>query len=129
MFAMVADCEQKGTHRYAENYRARYREVWPITIGEYSSTCNFQDEETERSKIEIFYRNWLDEQLSKIDDKASIILFVLAVSIMVVCLIYSFIDKKPFTIIIRVANIVYFLCLVLFQSLYDLGMLLFLMQT
>ena len=81
MFAMVAECEQKGTHRYAENYRARYREVWPITIGEYASTCNFQDEETERSKIEIYYRNWLEEQLSKIDDKASIILFVLAVVI------------------------------------------------
>ena len=81
MFAMVADCEQKGTHRYAENYRARYREVWPITIGEYASTCNFQDEETERSKIEIYYRNWLEEQLSKIDDKASVILFVLAVVI------------------------------------------------
>ncbi len=42
-----------------------------------------------------------------------IILFVLAVSIMIACLVYSFIDKKPFTIIIRVANIVYFLCLVL----------------
>ena len=42
-----------------------------------------------------------------------IILFVLAVSIMMACLVYSFIDKKPFTIIIRVANIVYFLCLVL----------------
>lgn len=42
-----------------------------------------------------------------------IILFVLAVSIMIACLVYSFIDKKPFTIIIRVANTVYFLCLVL----------------
>ena len=42
-----------------------------------------------------------------------IILFVLAVSIMIACLVYSFIDKKPFTIIIRVANIVYFLCLIL----------------
>ena len=82
MFSLISDCEQKGTQRYAENYRARYKEVWPISIDEYSSTCNFQDEETENRKIEIYYDNWLEEQLSKISDKASYVMFALAVAVL-----------------------------------------------
>lgn len=81
MFSLISDCEHKGTQRYAENYRARYKEVWPITIDEYSTTCNFQDEETEKQKIGIFYNNWLEEQLSQISDKASYVMFALAVVI------------------------------------------------
>lgn len=82
MFSLISDCEQKGTQRYAENYRARYKEVWPISIDEYSSTCNFQDEETENRKIEIYYNNWLEEQLSKISDKASYVMFALAAAVL-----------------------------------------------
>ncbi len=82
MFSLISDCEQKGTQRYAENYRARYKEVWLISIDEYSSTCNFQDEETENRKIEIYYNNWLEEQLSKISDKASYVMFALAVAVL-----------------------------------------------
>lgn len=79
MFKLITECEQKGVQKYAENYRVRYKEVWPITIGEYTSTCNFQDEETEKGKIRTFYKNWLDEQLSPINNNAAYLLFVIAV--------------------------------------------------
>ena len=82
MFKLITDCEQKGVQKYAENYRVRYKEVWPITIGDYSSSCNFQDEETEKSKIRFFYKNLLDEHLSQINNNAAYLILAIAVLVL-----------------------------------------------
>ena len=79
MFVLVSDYEKKGTHRYAEQYRSRYKETWPVEIGEYSTTCDFGNYQTECQKIGVFFQNWLAEQLKKISNTASYILFAIAV--------------------------------------------------
>ena len=78
MFVLVSDYEKKGTHRYAEQYRARYKETWPIEIGEYSTTCDFGNYHSESQKIGVFFQNWLAAQLKTISNTASYILFAIS---------------------------------------------------
>ena len=82
MFIQISDCEHQGVKRYAENYRARYKEVWPVEIGEYETVCNFQNYENERNKIGSFYHQWLSRELSKIKNTSSYIAFAVAVAVL-----------------------------------------------
>lgn len=79
MFVLVSNYEQRGAQRYAEQYRARYKEVWPVEIGEYKTTCDFGNYQLECQKIGMFFQNWFEEELKKINDNASYILFAIAV--------------------------------------------------
>lgn len=78
MFVLVSDYEKKGTHRYAEQYRSRYKEVWPVEIGEYGTTCDFGNYNMECQKIGVYFQNWLAEQLKTINNTASYVLFAIS---------------------------------------------------
>ena len=82
MFTLVSECEKKGVQRYTENYRARYKEIWPVKIGEYATSCNFSEQGYENQKITDYFRKWLENETAKINNNGAYIAFAVAAVIL-----------------------------------------------
>ena len=83
MFVILKDYEKRGYISYLNSYRARRNSKFSLTIQDYSTEANLMDYQSEAKKIDSFYSNWLSNELSKVKDIASFIMFGVGVAVFI----------------------------------------------
>lgn len=83
MFVILKDYEKRGYISYLNNYRSRTNSRFALTINDYSTDANLMDFQSESRKIDSHYSAWLSNELSKVKDIASYIMFGVGVAAMV----------------------------------------------
>lgn len=66
MFMLTGALQKKGVKKYADDYRSMDTSLHPITLGEYRTTADFQDQTGEEGKIASFYEAQKQEKISQI---------------------------------------------------------------
>ena len=66
MFMLTGALQKKGVKKYADDYRSMDTSLHPITLGEYRTTADFQDQTGEEGKIASFYEAQKHEKISQI---------------------------------------------------------------
>lgn len=75
MFALTKDLQEKAVDAHVEGYRSRIKSEHPVTIGEYSTTVNFDREDEEHRKIEAHFTAKRDEAMAAIKPTAAWVAF------------------------------------------------------
>ena len=83
MFVILKDYEKRGYISYLNNYRARRNSKFSLTIQDYSTEADLMDFQTETKKIDNYYSTWLSNELAKVKDIASYIMFGVGVLVMI----------------------------------------------
>jgi len=68
MFTLIKDFQEKASQKYFENYRAMYKKVLPIEIGEYSADVDFSELSRELDNINKFYEDKTRKELAQINN-------------------------------------------------------------
>lgn len=68
MFTLIKTLQDKGASSYFEGYRSLEKDVHPISVQDYSTEANFNDEENENTKIESFYTEKQNQELATVKD-------------------------------------------------------------
>lgn len=66
MFTLTKMLQEKAAESHVEDYRARRKNNYAATLGEYSTTINFKREDEEYDKIKKFYTEKKDAELATI---------------------------------------------------------------
>ena len=66
MFMLTGTLQKKGMQKYADDYHSLDTDLHPITLGEYRTTADFQDQTGEEGKIVSFYEAQKQEKISQI---------------------------------------------------------------
>ena len=66
MFTLTKMLQEKAAESHVEDYRARRKNNYAATLGEYSTTVNFKREDEEYDKIKKFYTEKKDAELATI---------------------------------------------------------------
>jgi len=85
MFTLTKALQEKAYEAYAEDYRSRRRNVYPVEIGEYAAEADFTREDEECGKIDEFYTEKKKNALSEIKAWPAYVGFGLAAVALVGC--------------------------------------------
>jgi len=85
MFTLTKMLQEKAVDAYVEEYRARRKNNYAVTIGEYSTTVNFKREDEEYSKISAYYTEKKDAELAAIQAWPVYIGFGIAIAALIGC--------------------------------------------
>ena len=83
MFVILKDYEKRGYMSYLNNYRARTNSRFSLNIQDYSTEADLRDFQSETKKIDSYYSSWLSNELAKVKDIASYIMFGVGVAVMI----------------------------------------------
>ncbi len=83
MFVILKDYEKRGYISYLNNYRARTNSRFSLNIQDYSTEADLRDFQSETKKIDSHYSTWLSNELAKVTDTASYIMFGVGVAVMI----------------------------------------------
>lgn len=83
MFVILKDYEKRGYISYLNNYRARTNSRFSLTIQDYKTEADLRDFQSETRKIDSHYSAWLSNELSKVKDVASYIMFGAGVAVLI----------------------------------------------
>lgn len=75
MFVILKNYEKKGYESYLNNYRSRTNSRFNLSIQDYSTEADLRDYQTETKKIDDHYSTWLRNELAKVKDIASYVMF------------------------------------------------------
>ncbi len=90
MFTLTKMLQEKAAESHVENYRARRKNNYAATLGEYSTTINFKREDEEYDKIKKFYTEKKDAELATIKAWPAYIGFGVAVAALIGCFFVGF---------------------------------------
>lgn len=90
MFTLTKDLQEKAVESHTEDYRSRRRSNYHVSIGEYSTVADFQREEDERHKIDVFFTQKKDNALSAIKNWPAYIGFGVAAAAFIGCFFAGF---------------------------------------
>lgn len=90
MFTLTKMLQEKAVDAYVEKYRSRRKNIYPATIGEYSTTVDFKREDEEYNKINAYYTDKKDAELSTIKAWPAYIGFGAATAALVGCYFAGF---------------------------------------
>ena len=90
MFTLTKMLQEKAAESHAEDYRARRKNNYAATLGEYSTTVNFKREDEEYDKIKKFYTEKKDAELATIKAWPAYIGFGVAVAALIGCFFVGF---------------------------------------
>lgn len=85
MFTLTKMLQEKAAEAHVEEYRARRKNNYAATLGEYSTTINFKRENEEYDKIKKFYTEKKDAELTTIKAWPAYIGFAVAVAALIGC--------------------------------------------
>lgn len=83
MFTLTKDFQEKAVDQAVEAYRKRRRTAYDVTIGDYSTTVNFQKEHEECEKAAAFYEGKRDTALADIKNWKAFLSFGLGAAALV----------------------------------------------
>lgn len=66
MFTLTKSLQEKAAEAHAEEYRARIKHSFSVTLGDYSTVADFKREDEEHKKIGAFYNEKKNTELSAI---------------------------------------------------------------
>ena len=89
MFTLTKDLQEKAVDAHVEGYRSRIRSEHPVTIGEYSTTVDFDREEEEHRKIEAHFTAKRDEAMAAIKPTAAWVAFGVSAAAAVSAFVWS----------------------------------------
>ncbi len=78
MFTLVKGLQEKAVNLYFSKYRSLYQDVHPVEILDYSTEVDFRQQTEEENKIESYYWDVQNEELSYVKNKNAYISFGLA---------------------------------------------------
>ena len=90
MFTLTKMLQEKAAESHVEDYRARRKNNYAATLGEYSTTINFKREDEEYDKIKKFYTEKKDAELATIKAWPAYIGFGVAVAALIGCFFVGF---------------------------------------
>ena len=90
MFTLTKMLQEKAAESHLEDYRARRKNNYAATLGEYSTTINFKREDEEYDKIKKFYTEKKDAELATIKAWPAYIGFAMAVAALIGCFFVGF---------------------------------------
>lgn len=90
MFTLTKMLQEKAAESHVEDYRARRKNNYAATLGEYSTTINFKREDEEYDKIKKFYTEKKDAELATIKAWPAYIGFGVAVATLIGCFFVGF---------------------------------------
>lgn len=90
MFTLTKMLQEKAAESHVEDYRARRKNNYAATLGEYSTTINFKREDEEYDKIKKFYTEKKDADLATIKAWPAYIGFGVAVAALIGCFFVGF---------------------------------------
>jgi hypothetical protein len=90
MFTLTKMLQEKAAESHVEDYRARRKNIYAVTLGEYSTTINFKYEDEEYDKIKKFYAEKKDVELATIKAWPAYIGFGIAVAALIGCFFVGF---------------------------------------
>lgn len=90
MFTLTKDLQEKAVESHTEDYRSRRSSNYHVSIGEYSTVADFQREEDERRKIDVFFTKKRDNALSTIKDWPAYIGFGVGAAAFIGCFFAGF---------------------------------------
>lgn len=85
MFTLTKILQEKAAEAHVEDYRARRKNNYAATLGEYSTTINFKREDEEYDKIKKFYTEKKEAELATIKAWPAYIGFGVAVAALIGC--------------------------------------------
>lgn len=80
MFTLTGTLQKKAVEQYAQDYRQMEVHQHPVTLGEYRTTADFNNQSAEHAKIEAFYQAQKEERLAAIKTWPAFVAFVLGVA-------------------------------------------------
>lgn len=90
MFTLTKMLQEKAAESHVEDYRARRKNNYAATLGEYSTTINFKRKDEEYDKIKKFYTEKKDAELATIKAWPAYIGFGVAVAALIGCFFVGF---------------------------------------
>jgi hypothetical protein len=90
MFTLTKMLQEKAAESHVEDYRARRKNNYAATLGEYSTTINFKREDEEYDKIKKFYTEKKDAEIATIKAWPAYIGFGVAVAALIGCFFVGF---------------------------------------
>ncbi|MCH5191711.1 MAG: hypothetical protein J1F23_06050 [Oscillospiraceae bacterium] len=90
MFTLTKLLQEKAVTEHVENYRARRKANYPITIGEYGTTANFKREDEEYKKITDYFTEKKNVAVAAIKDWPAFIGFGIGAAALVGCFFAGF---------------------------------------
>lgn len=75
MFTLIKTLQEKAAESYFANYRAMFKNIYPIHILDYSTKIDFTNPSDEESKIEKHYDTCQKEELAKVKNVSAYISF------------------------------------------------------
>lgn len=90
MFTIIKTLQDKAANSYFENYRSMFKNVYPISVQDYSTDMEFTNKGKEVSKIENFYQDKQNQELSTVKDLGAYIAFGVGAACGVVSFFTSF---------------------------------------
>ncbi len=78
MFILCKELVAKAVEKYFEEYRSRHKVVHPVTIKDYSTEMNFNNQTAELSKVDDFYIKKREIQLATVKNTSTILCIVFA---------------------------------------------------
>ncbi|MCL2108023.1 MAG: hypothetical protein FWH20_01580 [Oscillospiraceae bacterium] len=79
MFTLTKELQCKAVNNYTEAYRSRKTTSLPITINDYSTIVNFENESEECKKLDNFYTEKMKSELKTIKNFKAYLSFIFAV--------------------------------------------------
>ncbi|XCP84518.1 hypothetical protein ABXS75_15890 [Roseburia hominis] len=80
MFTLTGTLQKKAVEQYAQDYRQMEVHQHPVTLGEYRTTADFNNQSAEHAKIEAFYQAQKEERLAAIKAWPAYVAFALGVA-------------------------------------------------
>lgn len=90
MFTLTKMLQEKAAESHVEDYRARRKNNYAATLGEYSTTINFKREDEEYDKIKKFYTEKKDAELATVKAWPAFIGFGVAAAALIGCFFVGF---------------------------------------
>ena len=90
MFTLTKMFQEKAVDACVEEYRARRKNNYAVTIGEYSTTVNFKREDEEYNKISTYYMEKKNAELATIQNWPVYAGFGIAVAALIGCFFAGF---------------------------------------
>ena len=91
MFVLTGGLQQQAVEQYRDWYTSMETDVHPVTMGEYSTTCNFQDRQGESRKIQQFYEARRDAAIAGIKNTGAYVAFGLGALAFLAAIILPFV--------------------------------------
>lgn len=75
MFTLIKTLQEKALESYFNNYRSLYKDMYSVSILDYMTDCNFENEIEEQNKIQKYYSEQQRRELSMIKNWPAYIAF------------------------------------------------------